>query len=86
MVYELSFAECESVTGAGPDWGQVGTGLGALAVSFGIAMTPVGRVGAFGAGLAAWVGGLMIGDGFYGGGIFNLDQGIGPFLPGQLDW
>lgn len=72
---ELSISDMELVAGATADWGEVGAGLGAVALGIAIAATPVGWVGAAGAGLAAYVGGLMIGDGLANNGaIFDGDE------------
>ena len=68
---ELNIQEIESISGAAPDWGQVGAGLASVALGVAIAATPVGVVGAAGAALASFYGGVMAGDGLNGGPIFN---------------
>lgn len=71
---ELTISDMELVGGAA-NWGQVGAGITSVGLAVAIAATPVGWVGAAGAGLAAYIGGLMIGDGFANNGIFESDQG-----------
>ncbi|WP_414448612.1 hypothetical protein AB4851_04505 [Burkholderia sp. 22PA0099] len=67
----LSDEQIDMISGAGVDWGEVGAGLGAIALGVGVAGTPVGWVGAAGAALASFYGGVAVGDGLQGGFIAN---------------
>lgn len=72
---ELSISDMEIVSGgAGPDWGQIGAGLGAVAIAVAVAATPVGWVGAAGAAAISYAGGVAIGNGFINGEAFDGDE------------
>lgn len=69
---ELSTQDLELVSGA-VNWGQVGVGVGSVALGVAIAATPVGWVGAAGATLFSFFGGIAIGDGLIDGSDYNAD-------------
>lgn len=58
----LTLNEIQQVSGAA-DWGQVGAGLAAVGVGITVAATPVGWIGAIGAGIFSAAGGYNIGRG-----------------------
>ena len=61
---ELNAYEIELIAG-GVDWGEVGVGLGAVALGVTIAATPIGWFGGLGAAAFAGAGGYAIGDGLF---------------------
>lgn len=67
---ELDIVDLEVVSG-GVDWGQVGAGLGSVALAVAIVSTPVGLVGLGAAGIFAYTGGVAIGDGLIEGDAFK---------------
>lgn len=72
---ELIISDMEIVSGGGTtDWGEIGAGLGAVALAVAIVATPVGAFGAAAAAGFAYFGGAAIGDGFNGGRILDGDE------------
>lgn len=62
------------IVSGGVDWGEVGVGLASIGLGLGIAGTPVGWVGAIGAGIFTYWGGVAVGDGLIEGDAFDGDE------------
>lgn len=71
---ELTINELEVVAGAAEaDWGKIGGGLGAVALSVAVAATPIGVIGTAAAAGLSFFGGVAIGDGLINGQAFSID-------------